>query len=314
MAPRRAIGDEASRCARRGPDALIVIAGGRFSSGARDGSTSVGRGARVERGLRRRGARAEVRRRLAMLGLEAGWARRGAGRRGGPGTWRQVVRFMRLGVAFRVGAATASGAAARVVVVEVVCAATGLFVCFSRFAASGSVRPLVSRTRFPLRLSALQVAALVSNPRHSVRTRRRGGFRVSVNRSLLRSLCCQNSRPRGVAHFWACALPASVSRAAAADAADAADAPQKNVPPVCCCLPGRKPDYLQASETPHLLEHHQVQNSRRPPTATSPRGTGPRPWTVTVEATLIPRWPSSQSRKLILPRRCSTPSRNCFTR
>ena len=22
---------------------------------------------------------------------------------------------------------------------------------------------------------------------------------------------------------------------------------------VCCCLPGRKPDYLQASETPHLL-------------------------------------------------------------
>ena len=40
---------------------------------------------------------------------------------------------------------------------------------------------------------------------------------------------------------------------------------------VCCCLPGRKPDYLQASETSHLLG---ASPSTEQPTAADGSGDG----------------------------------------
>ena len=87
--------------------------------------------------------------------------------------------------------------------------------------------------------------AAVSRPRHS------------VNRSSLRQgAVLKKIRGReALPAFWElCSHGLCGTRSRTADAADAADAHAKEMfRSVCCCLPGRKPDYLQASETSHLL-------------------------------------------------------------
>ena len=79
----------------------------------------------------------------------------------------------------------------------------------------------------------------------------RAAFRVharSVNRSLLRQGAGHEKNPRAEAlTAFGPVLSQPLFRARAADAR------QKMFRSVCCCLPGRKPDYLQASETSHLL-------------------------------------------------------------
>ena len=131
--------------------------------------------------------------------------------------------------------------------------------------------------------------APVSRPRHS------------VNRSSLRqrAVLKKSAAERRCRHFGNSALPAVRTRSRAADAADVLPTrtQKKCSAPSAAASPAASPTTSRPRRRLIYWEHHQVQNSPRPPTATSPRGTGPRPSTATRGATLIPRWPNLQEQQ-----------------
>ena len=151
---------------------------------------------------------------------------------------------------------------------------------------------LKTRTQAPVRSSNRQNTpgrAAVSRPRHS------------VNRSSLRqrAVLKKSAAERRCRHFGNSALPAVRTRSRAADAADVLPTrtQKKCSAPSAAASPAASPTTCRPRRRRICSAHHQVQNSRRPPTATSPSATGRKPWTVIVEATSTAPWRSSREQQ-----------------
>ena len=114
----------------------------------------------------------------------------------------------------------------------------------------------------------------------------------------------KSARREALPHLGPALTACSGTRSRAADAPPkrAAETSSRNATKKCsarsaAASPAASPTTCRPRRRPTCSAHHQVQNSRRPPTATSPSATGRKPWTVIVEATLIPRWPSSREQR-----------------